>query len=208
MCHVTAVARSIHILTGQHKHIRQVPALFTKSNSLQREKKKRKKQGRVLFQLITILLPSRKPKTNTAQNYETTLNRAIASKSSPGKNQSPANHMNQIQQMTWKHFDLTAFSFPLPSLYHTTMQKRTSKQENYICQVANYIFLFIHPIHHGSSFKETMRDCLLRLAALTNTPERQDGAHQGLLTFCSPFKQATLIRLSSLQSVMKSPHFI
>ncbi len=63
-------------------------------------------------------------------------------------------------------------------------------------------------LHHGSSFKETTLDCLLRFATLTKTTERHDGAHHGLRTFCSPFRQATFIRLSSLQSVMKSPHFI
>lgn len=46
-------------------------------------------------------------------------------------------------------------------------------------------------VHHGSSFKETTRDCLLRLATLTKTIERQDGAHHGRRTFCSPFRQAT-----------------
>lgn len=62
--------------------------------------------------------------------------------------------------------------------------------------------------HHGSSFKETTRASLFRFATFTKMTERQDGAHHGRRTFCSPFKQATLIRLSSLQSVMKSPHFM
>ena len=55
---------------------------------------------------------------------------------------------------------------------------------------------------------ETTRDCLLCFATLTKTVDRQDGAHHGRRTFCSPFKQATLILLSSLHSVMKSPHFM
>lgn len=46
-------------------------------------------------------------------------------------------------------------------------------------------------MHHGSSFKETTRDCLLRFATLTKSTERQDGAHHGRRTFCSPFRQAT-----------------
>lgn len=61
---------------------------------------------------------------------------------------------------------------------------------------------------YGSSFSETTRDCRLRLAALTKTIERQEGAHHGRRTLCSPFKQATFIRLNSLQRVMKSPHFM
>lgn len=65
-----------------------------------------------------------------------------------------------------------------------------------------------HATHHGSSFSETTLDCLLRFAAFTETIERHDGAHHGLRTFWSPFKHATLIRRSSLQSVMKSPHFM
>lgn len=60
----------------------------------------------------------------------------------------------------------------------------------------------------GSSFMETTRDCLLRFATLTKTIDRQDGAHHGRRTFCSPFKQATLILRSSLQRVIKSPHFM
>nr|ACN26292.1 unknown [Zea mays] len=62
--------------------------------------------------------------------------------------------------------------------------------------------------HYGSSFKETTRDFLFCLAALTNTMERHAGAHHGLRTSCSPLRQATLMRLNSLHSVIKSPHFI
>lgn len=51
---------------------------------------------------------------------------------------------------------------------------------------------------HGSSFNETTRDCLLRFADFANATERQDGAHQGIRAFCSPFKQATIARLESL----------
>lgn len=51
----------------------------------------------------------------------------------------------------------------------------------------------MHPYKsdQGSSFKETTRDCLLRFATLTKTTDRQDGAHRGRRTFCSPLKQAT-----------------
>ncbi|CAD6267711.1 unnamed protein product [Miscanthus lutarioriparius] len=45
--------------------------------------------------------------------------------------------------------------------------------------------------HYGSSFKETTRDFLFCLAALTNTMERHAGAHHGLRTSCSPLRQAT-----------------
>ncbi|CAL1356238.1 unnamed protein product [Linum trigynum] len=51
-------------------------------------------------------------------------------------------------------------------------------------------------IIHGSSFKETTRDCLFRFATFTSTTERQDGTHHGRRTFCSPLRQATAAKAS------------
>ncbi|KAJ6680576.1 hypothetical protein OIU79_020141 [Salix purpurea] len=55
---------------------------------------------------------------------------------------------------------------------------------------------------HGSSFKETTRDCLLCFATLTKIAERQDGTHHGRRTFCSPLRQATGIHLVSVTSTL------
>ncbi|KAJ6401448.1 hypothetical protein OIU84_016793 [Salix udensis] len=55
---------------------------------------------------------------------------------------------------------------------------------------------------HGSSFKETTRDCLLCFATLTKIAERQDGTHHGRRTFCSPFRQATGIHFASVTSTL------
>jgi DNA invertase Pin-like site-specific DNA recombinase len=62
-------------------------------------------------------------------------------------------------------------------------KKKIQKKKKYI-----HIKLILH---HGSSFKETTRDCLLRFATLTKNTERQEGAHHGRRTFCSPLRQAT-----------------
>lgn len=65
-----------------------------------------------------------------------------------------------------------------------------------------------HGPSQGSNFNDTTRDCRLCLATFTNTDDRQEGAHHGFRTFCSPFKHATLICRSSLHRVIKSPHFM
>ena len=73
----------------------------------------------------------------------------------------------------------------------TKMGKKTVFYFQLSKQSKTYYTYYKQRLYYGSSFKETILDCLLCLAALVNTTERQDGAHHGRRTLCSPFRQAT-----------------